>query len=239
MTAIDAADIARLVARRSSPGQVFIVGVTGSVAVGKSTLCADVAKALRADRRVETVSTDGFLHSNAVLDARALTMRKGFPESYDADAMFAALAQVRAGPTRFPAYSHTIYDVDPTLAREIHAPDILFVEGLALSPLPDGRNPAHAVDALLYLDADEADLEAWFLERFMGLWRAAESDAASFYTRFRHMSEAEATAFARSVWAQINLPNLRDHIVHARDHAHIVVHKAAGHHMRLVRPTAA
>lgn len=214
---------------KASPGEVLVVGVTGSVAAGKSTLCAGLKAALEPARRVEVVSTDGFLFSNAVLAGRGTLMRKGYPETYDAEGLAAALAAARAGPVTVPGYSHVIYDIDPSLARVVARPDILIVEGLGLTPRPAG------LDLLIYLDAEEADLEDWFAARFMDFWRAAEFDPASFYARFRSMSEAEADAFARArVWTQMNLPNLREHIILARDEADIVVRKRADHSLWLV-----
>ena len=216
---------ARLRERRPASGP-FLVGLTGSVASGKSTF----AEALRAEiaawpetPTVELVCTDGFLRPNAELDAAGLTNRKGFPESYDVDGLRATLAAVRRGLATFPAYSHVTYDIDPALGREIAAPDVLIVEGLSLQIAPS------PVDTLVYLDADEALLETWFADRFMGLWRDAEHDPASFYARFRHMDAGGARAFAGMVWNAINLPNLRDHISLARDIADLVVTKGPGH----------
>ena len=218
------AELARRIADRASPGEVLVVGVTGSVAAGKTTLCAALKGALEPARRVEVVSTDGFLFPNAVLAERGVLMRKGYPETYDAEGLAGALEGVRRGPVIVPGYSHVIYDIDPALAREVAPPDILIVEGLGLTPRPAG------LDLLVYLDAEEADLEDWFAARFLDFWRAAESDPASFYARFRSMSEAETEAFARErVWTQMNLPNLREHIILARDEADIVVRKAADH----------
>ncbi len=228
------ADIAARLTARLRSGDVAVIGVTGSVAAGKSTLCAALAQAL-APQRVDTVSTDGFLLPNATLDARGLTLLKGYPQSYDIDALFAALTQARAGATIFPTYSHLTYDVDPALARSIDRPDLLLIEGLGLSPLPDGRNAKDHLDALVYIDASEEHLETWFLRRFMGFWRAAEHDPASFYARFRGMSEPDAETFARGVWARINLPNLREHISRARDGADIVVRKNPDHTLTLAR----
>ncbi|MBS0411577.1 MAG: type I pantothenate kinase [Proteobacteria bacterium] len=216
---------ARLRERRPAFGP-FLVGLTGSVASGKSTF----AEALRAEiaawpeaPTVELACTDGFLRPNAELDAAGLTNRKGFPESYDVDGLRATLAAVRQGPATFPAYSHVTYDIDPALAREIAGPDVLIVEGLSLQLDPS------PVDTLIYLDADEALLETWFADRFMGLWEGAEHDPASFYARFRHMDADGARAFAGMVWNAINLPNLRDHISTARDIADLVVTKGPGH----------
>jgi len=212
-----------LAARRAGPAP-FLLGVTGAVAVGKSTFAAQLQAAL-SPARVEIVGADGFLLPNAALEARGLLNRKGFPESYDAGALRAALAAIRSGPADFPAYSHVIYDVDPALARRIAPPDVLIVEGLGLE-----RGAAAAgLDALIYLDADEAHVEAWFTDRFLMLWRAAETDPASFYRRFRQLDEAGARAVAGEVWRAINLPNLREHISAARTLADLVVRKGPAH----------
>jgi type I pantothenate kinase len=204
----------------------LVVGLTGSVASGKSTFAEALKAALAAGpgaARAEIVCTDGFLFPNARLDADGLTNRKGFPESYDVEGLRAALAAARVGPVRFPAYSHVTYDIDPALSRTVSGADVLIVEGLSLQIEPP------PVDVLIYLDAEEALLEAWFAERFIGLWRAAEHDPASFYARFRNMDEAGARSFAGVVWAGINLPNLREHISRAKPLAQLVVTKGAEH----------
>ncbi len=222
------AGLAQRIGDRASPGEVLVVGVTGSVAAGKSTLCAALKGALEPDLQVEVISTDGFLFSNAVLSERGVLMRKGYPETYDVEGLAAALEGVRAGPVTVPGYSHVIYDIDPALSRDVAAPDILIVEGLGLTPRPA------VLDLLVYIDADEAHLEDWFAARFMDFWRAAETDPTSFYARFRAMTAPEAEAFARSmVWTQMNLPNLREHIIKARDEADIVVRKQADHSLML------
>jgi type I pantothenate kinase len=221
------ADVAELIRARSGARAPFIVGITGAVAVGKSTLAAALREHMLdwSDApAVEVVCTDGFLLDNGTLEARGLTLRKGYPESYDAEALRHALADLRRGPAVFPGYSHVTYDVDPALARRISPPEVLIVEGLGLhEPSTVG------LDALLYLDAEEELLLEWFTERFLLLWRAAETDATSFYARFRHMSEAEVRALAATVWQDINLPNLREHIVLARDRADWIVRKGVGH----------
>jgi type I pantothenate kinase len=224
----DIADIAVLILARRPAGGPLLVGVTGAVAVGKSTFAEALAGLIAAGPGgpvVDIVCTDGFLKDNARLEAEGLTLRKGFPESYDAAAMRTALAAVRAGPTDFPDYSHVTYDIDAALGRRIASPDVLIVEGLGLQ---EGAG-ALGLDLLIYLDAEEADLEGWFVGRFMGLWDQAGDDPTSFYARFRSMSREAAQVFARQVWAAINLPNLRQHIVLARSLADIVVRKGSGH----------
>jgi type I pantothenate kinase len=142
---------------------------------------------------------------------------------------------VRLGPVDFPGYSHVIYDVDPGLARRIERPDILIIEGLSLDIDRGAAAGARLLDALVYLDAEEADIEAWFVERFLGLWAAAEHDPASFYARFRGLDRGQAAGLARTVWASINLPNLRENIVKARELADIVVRKGPDHGIQAIR----
>ncbi|WP_312165065.1 hypothetical protein [Phenylobacterium sp.] len=206
----------------------FILGVTGSVAVGKSTFAQALADHFAAGgARVEIACTDGFLRSNAALEAMGLLSQKGVPATYDHDALRTALTAIRTGPADFPAYSHVVYDIDPALTRRLAAPDVLLVEGLTLRH-PD-TGPAGLLDAMIYLEADEADLERWYVARFMQLWEAAEHDPTSFYARFRQMSREETDALARMVWHEVNLKNLHDHIVHARGRADLVVAKAPDH----------
>jgi type I pantothenate kinase len=229
----DVAHIAELVRSRRGDRAPLIVGVTGAVAAGKSTFAAELKAVIEAwaeQPKVEVVGTDGFLFPNAVLEARGLLNRKGFPETYDTQGMRAALAAIRLGPTDFPAYSHLLYDIDPALVRRIEPPDVLIVEGLGLHL----GAAALGLDALIYLDADEAHIEAWFEARFIEFWRAAEADPASFYARFRNLSEAQTRDVAGQVWRAINLPNLREHIVKARDFADVLVSKGADHAILVV-----
>jgi type I pantothenate kinase len=228
-------DVRDLLRAHRPAARPYVVAVTGSVAAGKSVFAGELAADIAAwpERlSAEIVCTDGFLMDNAALETLGLSQRKGFPESYDTAGLKAALAAIRTGPARFPAYSHVTYDIDPALARTIDPPDVLIIEGLGLA-----IDHGPLIDALIYLDADEADLEAWFTERLVGLWAAAEHDPTSFYARFRHLDEAGARGFARMVWEGINLPNLRDHIVQARTLADIVIRKGPDHAIEAIGGT--
>ncbi|MEL6829463.1 MAG: type I pantothenate kinase [Pseudomonadota bacterium] len=213
--------------------ELFVVGLTGSVASGKTTLAKGLAAALE-PIDVAHVTTDGFLFPNAVLKARDQMLRKGFPETYDRATMAAAIEALRAGPAEFPVYDHVTYDVHPTETRRLDQPDMLILEGLGLRSDPATHRGGGAPDLLIYLDALEADIETWFLERFLRFWRAAETDPSSFYAQWLHMSENEITEFARGVWANINLPNLQDHIAPIRAEADLVLRKHADHSVRIV-----
>jgi type I pantothenate kinase len=214
-------DLARAVLALRPAAGTFVVGLTGSVASGKSTLAAELAPLLGA----EVANTDGFLLPTAVLVERDLLYRKGFPESYDLGALAAALAGVRHAPAAFPAYSHVTFD--PVPGRMLDRPAVLLIEGLALGL---SRPPsADGVDCLIYLDAAEADLETWFVDRFVVFWEEAEHDPASFYQRFRHLDRAGVSEVAHQVWARINLPNLREHIAPVRAQADLVVMKGRDH----------
>jgi len=231
MAAMDLSQVAeRIEARRPASG-TYVIGVTGAVAAGKSVFAQALAEHLAAaGDRVELVCSDGFLYPNARLTELGILNQKGFPPSYDHAALRAALESVRRAPTAFPGYSHVTYDIDPTLARTLDPPDTLIIEGLNLIPT---HGPS-LIDSLIYLDAPEYDLAAWYTARFMGLWEAAEHDPSSFYARFRGMSRAETEGLARMVWEKVNLKNLHDHILPARDQADLVVRKGPGHEILAV-----
>ncbi len=211
----------------------LVIALTGSVASGKSTLARHLEQTLEPPLAVDTVSTDGFLFPTDYLREQGLFQRKGFPETYDREAMRAAIQSARTGPTDFPGYSHVTFDPDPALTRTVSEPDILILEGLGFEPRQDRTALPHEPDVLIYLDADLAHIESWYLERFLRFWHAAEHDPTSFYAQFRHMSEDELVTFAKTVWAGINLPNLEGHILPLRDHADLVVLKDEDHAVTL------
>jgi type I pantothenate kinase len=213
-------------------GIPFVIGVSGSVAAGKSTF----AHALRATLsdwqehpRVDIVATDGFLFDNRVLAEREISMRKGFPESYDVTALRSAVAAVKAGQrVAMPLYSHVTYDIDTEKVQTVERPDILILDGLHLAQIEEPGKP-RLIDALIYLDSEEADVERWFTDRLIPLMEAGIDDAKSFYHAFRTMTTDERRAFAKRVWQEINLPNLRNHIIADRAAADLIVRKAADH----------
>lgn len=197
-----------------------VVGIGGGVSAGKSTI-AEILRANLPDSVV--VSADGFLFPNAVLEARGLMDRKGFPESYDAARLSGFLEDIRARrPTRLPTYSHVVYDVLPD-ERELEPPDILILEGIVALQPPY----ADHLDLKIYVDAEESSLREWFLARFRQLRVTADQD--SFFARFAAMPEAEALAIAEWAWDEINAPNLRLHILPTRENADLVVRKANDH----------
>lgn len=211
----------------------LVIALTGSVAVGKSTLARHLQSALGATLSVETVSTDGFLFPTAYLREQGLFERKGFPETYNRDAMASAIRSVRREATDFPGYSHITFDPDPALTRRIEPSQVLILEGLGFQPRMATEATPAAPDLMIYIDADLAHIEGWFLERFVRFWRAAEHDPSSFYAQFRHMSEPELINFAKSVWAAINLPNLELHILPLKAHADLVIRKKEDHSIEI------
>jgi type I pantothenate kinase len=232
--------------RKGDAKMPFIIGLAGSVAVGKSTT-GRVLQALLSrwpsHPSVELVPTDGFLFPNAVLEERELMTRKGFPESYDLVRLLNFLAEVKSGRERIeaPVYSHLVYDVLPDQAIVIRRPDIVIVEGLnVLQPakLPKDGTAIPFVsdffDFSIYIDAADELIESWYVERFLRLRQTAFRDPASYFHRYATLSEEEARATALSLWHSINLVNLRDNILPTRQRADLILRKGVDHAVETV-----
>src|SRR5207247_1261452 len=219
----------------------FIIGVAGSVAVGKSTT-ARVLQALLARwpnmPKVDLVTTDGFLYPNAILEREDLMEKKGFPESYDLPALLSFLSDIKAGrrPVRAPVYSHLVYDIVPNEWIEVDRPDILIVEGVNV--LQTGRLPRDGkavpvvsdfFDFSVYIDADEPVLREWYVKRFLALRDTAFHDPKSYFHRYAPLSDEEATATAIAIWERTNLANLEDNILPTRPRATLILKKRADH----------
>ena len=219
----------------------YIIGVAGSVAVGKSTT-ARVLQALLARwpnvPKVDLITTDGFLYPNAILERERLMERKGFPESYDLSALLHFLSDIKAGrrPARAPVYSHLIYDVMPNQWIEVDRPDILIVEGLNVlqtgSPPKDGKAIPYVSDFFdfsIYLDADEDVLMSWYVDRFLTLRGTAFRDPKSYFHRYATLSDEEAVETAAAIWTRINLLNLNENILPTRQRADLILKKVESH----------
>jgi len=224
----------------------YVIGVAGSVAVGKSTT-ARVLQAMLSrwpnTPKVQLVTTDGFLHPNGKLVADGIMERKGFPESYDGMSIINFLAKVKAGERNVeaPVYSHLVYDVVPGEKTVVDRPDILIVEGLnVLMPnrlTREGREVPFVSDFFdfsVFLDASEEQLEKWYVERFMRLRDTAFRDPRSFFKKFVEIDDTTATAIARDIWRRINLVNLRENILPTRPRASLRLIKGASHRIEEV-----
>jgi type I pantothenate kinase len=214
----------------------FVIGVAGSVAVGKSTIARLLRELLSRwpdTPSVELVTTDGFLLPNAELERRGLMERKGFPESYDRRALLRFVSEVKSGApeVRAPVYSHLVYDVVPGEQVVVRRPDVLIVEGLnVLQPPASGRLAVSDLfDFTIYVDARTADIERWYVERFLRLQRGAFADPSSYFHRYAALSEDEAVARARAIWNGINGPNLAQNILPTRARASLVLRKGPDH----------
>jgi type I pantothenate kinase len=219
----------------------FIIGIAGSVAVGKSTTARVLKELLQrwpSSPKVDLVTTDGFLMPNEDLRRHNLMERKGFPESYDVGALLRFLSAIKSGQAdvRAPLYSHMTYDVLTDSFATIDRPDILIFEGinvLQTRELPkDGKFVPFVSDFFdfsIYIDADEALIHQWYIERFMRLRETAFQNPDSFFHRYAQLSADAARAIAESLWANINLKNLRENIVPTRPRADLVMRKGADH----------
>jgi type I pantothenate kinase len=225
----------------------FVIGIAGSVAVGKSTtarLLRELLAGWPQHPRVELVTTDGFLLPNEELERRDLMHRKGFPESYDRRALLKFVMDVKSGREEVtaPVYSHLVYDIVPGAQVVVQRPDILIVEGLnVLQPArvrPDGTTGLAVSDFFdfsVYVDADPEDIRSWYVTRFLSLRDTAFRDPRSFFTRYAELTEEQAVRQAEHLWDTINGPNLNTNIRPTRGRATVILRKDGDHQVKWVR----
>ncbi|HRL50837.1 MAG: type I pantothenate kinase [Enterococcus aquimarinus] len=213
----------------------FIIGVAGSVAVGKSTaarLLQTLLSRLFSRKMVQLITTDGFLYPNAILEERGIMNRKGFPESYDMERLIQTLNEVKSGKeVDIPLYSHQVYDIVPGEFETIQQPDILIVEGINTLQLPANQQiyVSDFFDFSIFMDAEPKLIEKWYLERFESLLDTAFLDPKNYYYQFAIGDRQAALAMSRSVWKNVNLKNLEEFILPTRGRADIILHKQENH----------
>ena len=228
-----------------APKVPYVIGVAGSVAVGKSTF-ARILQALLArwpdHPKVDLITTDGFLHPNHVLEERGIMNRKGFPESYDTRNLLKFLRELKSGrpSVQAPVYSHVVYDIVDGEHVTVCQPDILILEGLnVLQVGAPGSEAAEFVsdyfDFSIYIDADEGDIERWYVDRFLSLCDSVFQNPDSFFRHFAHLSRDEAVATARGIWQGINGLNLSENIEPTRERASLILRKGTDHRVSDVR----
>lgn len=220
----------------------FVIGIAGSVAVGKSTvarLLRELLKRWPGTPSVELITTDGFLYPNAELEARGIMARKGFPESYDRMALLKFVADIKSGVSEVsaPVYSHLFYDIVPDQRAVVKTPDVLIVEGLnVLQPPSLGQEVALSdyFDFGIYVDADTQHITEWFIDRFKKLRESAFTNPDSYFHRYAEMQFEKALDRAHEIWNTINLPNLQQNILPTRSRATLVLRKGAEHKVESV-----
>lgn len=216
----------------------FIIGVTGGVSVGKSTVAEILQELLSQvypEKKVELINTDGFLYPNKHLEEYGLLERKGFPESYDMELLKNFINNVRQakGPLSHPIYSHEIYDIVEEEVHTIEQPNILIVEGVVVLQSPD--NPPLAskdfLDFSIYVDAEFENVFKWFMDRYDRIFDKVKDDPSNFYYEMAHWTKEKQLAFAKNIWATINTPNLENYIAPTKERADIILHKGDNHYI--------
>ncbi len=221
--------------QKASKRQPFIIGVSGSVAVGKSTtsrLLQILLSRTFSNATVELVTTDGFLYPNAHLEEQNLLKRKGFPESYNMELLLDFLDNIKNGQDyQIPVYSHEIYDIVPDKKQSVTAADFVIVEGINVFQNPQNERlyMTDFFDFSIYVDAEVENIETWYLDRFKKLLTLAKEDPNNYYHPFTSQPESKVMEFAQNVWKSINLVNLQDYIEPTRNRAEIILHKTENH----------
>lgn len=230
-----------------SGGTPYVIGVSGSVAVGKSTTARVLREMLARwpdTPRVELITTDGFLYPNAELERRGIMNRKGFPESYDRRALTRFLMKVKAGRSmvQAPVYDHLTYDIVPGEFQTVNRPDVLIVEGLNVlqpaRPQPGGHSNLAVSDFFdfsIYVDAKTSDIKSWYVDRFLSLRDSAFAKPESYFRRYADLNDQEAVTKAESIWDAINEPNLNENVLPTRSRATLVMTKSSDHSVQHVR----
>jgi len=225
----------------------YVIGIAGSVAVGKST-AGRVIQALLArwpnHPKVDLVTTDGFLYPNAILEQRGVMQRKGFPESYDLRALLKFLSELKSGvgEIEVPVYSHELYDIVPDRTKTVKQPDIVIVEGLNVLQTSDGRTglpPRTFVsdffDFSIFIDAREEHIRQWYVDRFLTFQRTVFQKPDAYFHKYANLSSSQARLTALDIWESINAVNLRQNILPTRERAHLILHKDEDHTVRSVQ----
>ncbi|MCT2872954.1 type I pantothenate kinase [Fructilactobacillus fructivorans] len=222
--------------KRLTPKIPFIIGISGSVAVGKSTaarLLRYLFTDLLPDMKTQLITTDGFLYPTKILKEKGILDRKGFPESYDMESLIQFLVKIKAGvkEVKAPVYSHQTYDIIPNRYDVIKNPDILIIEGINTLQIPDHQKLyiGDFTDFSIYIDADPKLIETWYLNRFKKLMKTAFKDPTNYYYKYAKEEPQKAIEMAENVWNTVNLPNLNEYILPTRERANLIIHKGKGH----------